>query len=433
MSPLSAPVAALKTASVVPGATDHAIRKFDLPSGLRLLVKEDHRLPFVEFRTALRGGVLAETTANNGLTQLLARLLLKGTPSRSAEQLAEAIENVGGSIDSFGGNNSFGVSAEVMSEDFALGLNLVADVLRRPVFPADALERERQVTLAGIAAQRDDMLRSAIQLLRRTLFGDTGYGLDGLGTEESVTRLTATDLRDFHARLTVPNNCVLAIYGDVQAAEVLAAVETAFADWPKNPDLAKLLRTSVSALPTSAGRAEETRDKKQAVVVVGFPGTTLLAPDRYALELVQESCSDLGSRLFLRIRDKLGLAYYTGAMNFMGLVPGCFAFYAGTEPEKAAQVEKEMLGEAALLCTEGLSEDELRRAKAKVIGQKKIARQELGNFAMTNALDELYGLGYANQDTEDIHFESVTRADIIAVAQKYLRPEAVVTAVVRPG
>ena len=195
MSPLSAPVPVPQTASVAPGATDHAIRKFELPNGLRLLVKEDHRLPFVEFRTALRGGVLAETTADNGLTQLLARLLLKGTPTRSAERIAEEIESVGGSIDSFGGNNSFGVSAEVMSEDFATGLDLLAEVLLRPVFPADALERERQVTLAGIAAQRDDMLRSAVLLLRRTFFGDTGYGLDGLGTEASVTRLTGADLR----------------------------------------------------------------------------------------------------------------------------------------------------------------------------------------------------------------------------------------------
>jgi len=422
-----------KVASVEVGATDHAIQKFDLPNGLRLLVKEDHRLPFVEFRTALRGGVLAETAANNGLTQLLARLLLKGTTTRSAERIAEEIESVGGSIDTFGGNNSFGVTAEVMSEDFATGLDLVADVLLRPVFPADALERERQVTLAGIAAQRDDMLRSAILLMRRTLFGDTGYGLDSLGTEESVTRLAVDELRAFHARLTVPNNCVLAIYGDVEAHAVRAAVERAFAGWQQNEKLADAIQHPASSIQHLPARAEDSRDKKQAVVVTAFPGTTLFAPDRYALELVQESCSDLGSRLFLRIREKLGLAYYTGAMNFMGLVPGCFAFYAGTEPDKAALVEKEMLAEADLLRTDGLSDDELRRAKAKVIGQKKIARQELGSFAMTTALDELYGLGYGNQDTEDVHFEAVTPADLVAVAQKYLRAEAVVTAVVRPG
>ena len=414
-------------------AVDHAIQKFDLPNGLRLLVKEDHRLPFVEFRTALRGGVLAETVPTNGLTHLFAKLLLKGTATRNAECIAEEIENVGGSIDSFGGYNSFGVTAEVMREDFVTGLDLLADVLLRPAFPSDALERERQVQLAGIASLRDDMLRSALQLMRQGLFGEMGYGLDILGTEISVPRLTVQDLRAFHSRLTVPNNCVLAIYGDVDAAQVHAAVEGAFGGWQPHPGVAETLRISNGGAHIPTPRAEATRDKKQAVVVMGFPGTTVHDPDRFALELIQEACSDLGSRLFLRIREKLGLAYYTGAMNLLGLVPGFFTFYAGTEPEHVAQVEKEMRAEAELISAEGLTPDELRRAKAKVIGQKKIARQELGNFAMSNALDELYGLGYANQDAEDERFAAVTPAEIITVARKHLRAEASVTAVLRPN
>ena len=177
---------------------------------------------------------------------------------------------------------------------------------------------------------------------------------------------------------------------------------------------------------------EETRDKKQAVVVVGFRGTTLHSEDRYALELLQEACSDLGSRLFIRIRDQLGLAYYVGAQNFIGLSPGYFAFYTGTHPDKAALVEQELLKEAALLRAEGLTAEELHRAKAKVIGQKKIARQDLGSFAMQTALDELYGLGFAHIDTEDAKYEAVTREHVQAAANKYLRPEASVVAVIKP-
>jgi zinc protease len=176
----------------------------------------------------------------------------------------------------------------------------------------------------------------------------------------------------------------------------------------------------------------ETRDKKQAVLVVGFPGATLSAEDRFALELVQEACSDLGSRLFMRIREKLGLAYFVGAQSFLGLVPGYFAFYAGTAPEQAEQVERELLAEAALLRAEGLTAEELQRAKAKIIGQKKIARQDLGSLAMTQALDELYGLGYASCDNDDAKFEAVTLADTRAVAEKYLRAGAGVIAVVKP-
>ena len=128
----------------------------------------------------------------------------------------------------------------------------------------------------------------------------------------------------------------------------------------------------------------------------------------------------------------MGLAYYVGAQNFVGLAPGYFAFYVGTMSEKADLVEKELLNEAELLRIEGLTEEELKRAKAKVIGQKKIARQDLGTFAMTTALDELYGLGYAHTDSEDTLFEAVTLADVKRVAQTYLRPNELVIAVVRP-
>ncbi len=179
-------------------------------------------------------------------------------------------------------------------------------------------------------------------------------------------------------------------------------------------------------------RVVENRDKKQAVLLIGFPGTTVHDADRYALELLQEACSDLGSRLFLRIREKLGLAYYVGAQNFLGLAPGYFAFYTGTMPEKVELVEKELLREAELLRTEGLTTEELKRAKAKIIGQRKIARQDLGGLAMTTALDELYGLGYDHSDTDDARYEAVTLEDIKAAAEKYLRDDAMVVSVVRP-
>ena len=375
--------------------TDNAIQKIVLSNGLTLLVKEDHRLPFVEFRAVFKGGVLAENAANNGTTMLLAKMLIKGTPTRNAEKIATEIESVGGHIDSYGGNNSFGINAEVLSEDFATGLTLLADVILNPVFPADELEREKEIQIAGIRSRKDELLKSASLAMRRAMFGDIGYGLDSLGTEESAGNVSVAGLKDFHRKLTVPNNCVLAIFGDVHMTEVKAAVEKAFGRWQmadgKREKSDSQPPTPNSQLPI---RVEETRDKKQAILVIGFPGTTLADDDRYALDLLQECCSDLGSRLFLRIREQLGLAYYVGAQNFAGLVPGYFAFYTGTEPAKAAQVETELLKEAEFLRTEGLTAEELKRAKAKIVGQKKISRADLGNLASTSALDELYGLGW---------------------------------------
>src|SRR3989442_451847 len=169
------------------------IQKFELANGLRLLVKEDHRLPFVEFRSVFKGGVLAEMAEKNGLTQLTSKMLLKGTQKRTAEQIASEIESIGGSIDSYGGNNSFGINLELMSGDFSTGLDLLADVLLNPSFPAAELERERQVQLAGIRAQKDSLLQRASQAMRRALFGDSGYGLHVLGTENSVQRSEVSD------------------------------------------------------------------------------------------------------------------------------------------------------------------------------------------------------------------------------------------------
>lgn len=419
-----------KPVHVAQPLTDHPVQKLHLDNGLCVLLKQSHRLPFVEFRVVFRGGVLAESLQTNGATLLLTRMLLQGTARRTAAQIATEIESVGGCIDTYTGNNSLGLSAEVLHSDFELGLDLVADVLLHPAFPPDALERERAVQLAGLRALKDDLLASAFRLMRRTLFGPAGYGLHPQGSEDSVQRLSADDLRRLHRALLVPNNAVLAIYGDIDPVAAQKALQERFGTW--SPGAGLPARPDSKPVTPAARRARETRDKKQVVLVMAFPGTSLHEPDRYPLELIQEACSDLGSRLFVRIRDKLGLAYYVGAQNFLGLVPGYFAFYVGTAPDKAALVETQLLEEVEALRRDGLTEEELQRAKAKIIGHKKIARQDLGSYAMSTALDELYGLGWQHIDQEDALYEAVSLEQIKAVAQKYLRPEAMVVAWVGP-
>jgi zinc protease len=421
-----------KASAVLEGQVVHRVEKIDFPNGLRLLLKEDTKLPFVEFRAVLKGGVLLEDPAQAGISQLMARMLLKGTQHYSAEQLVTRIESVGGSIDIYSGNNSFGVTAEVLSGDWRLGLDLVTEVLLRPSFPSAALERERAVQLASIRDQKDQLLQSSFKAMRQALFGPAGYGLDPLGSEQSVKGLGVANLTTWHQNLVRPGNCVLAIYGDVRPGELRAAVSQSFAKWTASAGGGPVAPGSGRPALTGIKRITETRDKKQAVLVLAVPGTTVDNPDRYGLDLLQEACSDLGSRLFLRIREKLGLAYYVGAQNFVGLAPGYFAFYAGTSPEKAALVEAELLEEIRLLRAEGLAAEELQRAQAKIIGQRKISRQDLGALAMAGALDEIYGLGYAHADTEDALYAAVTLDDVKRVTRQYLTPEAFVLTVIRP-
>src|SRR6185312_17125155 len=141
-------------------------------------------------------------------------------------------------------------NAEVLSSDFSTGLDLLADVVLNPAFPAEAFEREREVQIANIQARKDDLLKSASVAMRRTLFGNTGYGLDVLGTEESVSALTVDALKSHHQKFAAPNNCVLAIYGDVKANEVKSAVEKAFASWKAAPQSAAGI---LPATPRTAG------------------------------------------------------------------------------------------------------------------------------------------------------------------------------------
>ena len=268
--------------------------------------------------------------------------------------------------------------------------------------------------------------------MRRALFGNSGYGLDSPGTEEAVAKLKAADLKSFHKKLAAPNNCVLAIYGDVETAEVKAAVEKLFGHWKSSDAANELIRTSPDAPSPSTQRVEEIRDKKQAVLVIGFPGTTMHDEDRYALDLIQESCSDLGSRLFLRIREQLGLAYYVGAQHFAGLAPGYFAFYAGTEPAKAALVEQEIAQGSRIPAhrrpdrrgTQTRQGQNHRPEKNRAAGPR--------HLASTTTLDELYGLGYQRAELDDAKYEAVTLEQIKAAAQKYLKPDALVVAVVKP-
>ncbi|MCS1408439.1 MAG: putative zinc protease [Verrucomicrobia subdivision 3 bacterium] len=409
----------------------NAIALSSFGNGLRLLTKQDHRLPFVELRAVFRAGVLAETAATNGLTQLTAKLLLKGAGGRSSAEIVDAIESVGGQVDTYGASNSFGISVEVFKEDLSLGLEILSDLVLRPTFPADELERERVVQLAAIRSQSDQILQTGFRVVRRALFGSCGYGLDALGTPESVEALSLSQIQEFFATYRAPENCVISVFGDISASDVQATVRRVLGPetWPRI-DAVGFPKLDIPAPQELTVR--QAVDKKQVVVIVAAQGTTFQAEDRYALDLLQEACSDLGSRLFIRIRDRLGLAYYVGAQHMPGLVPGFFAFYAGTSSENAQRVDEELTREIESICQEGLTETELKRAKAKVVGRKKIARQDLGGIAMVTALDELYGFGYQRWEEEEAAYEAIKLADIQVAATTYFRPDRTVHVVVGP-
>ncbi len=183
---------------------------------------------------------------------------------------------------------------------------------------------------------------------------------------------------------------------------------------------------------TQTIEVESLQEKAQGVLMVGYRGADMLGQDRYALELIDEASSDLGSRFFIRIREQMGLAYYVGSQQMLGLVPGMFAFYLGTDPQKLAPVKTALLDEIGKLATEGLTEVELARAKKKLLGQQQIANQSNDSFGYITGLDELYGLGFDHYRQLEREIEAVTVADVKRVADKYFQQQPCVIATVKP-
>jgi len=426
---LNPPGSLAKAAVAAPAMVAGEIQKFELSNGLRLIVREDHRLPLISVNAAFKAGLLAETAGNNGITRLLSRVLLKGTRTRTAGQIADEIEELGGGIGSEAGNNSVSVSVRVMRPDFRTGMDILADVLMNATMPEKAVAREKEAQLAGIKAEEEEMTVVARNLLRAQLFGSHPYGLRGSGTPESVARLTPADLLAFRDRHLVARNGVLAVFGDVRAEEVRAMAEELFSALPAGePALAHVPEPPALA---ASREVESLKDKEQAVLMVGFPGVDLFSPDSAALEIIDEACSDLGSRLFLRIREEMGLAYFVGSSHMSGLARGMFAFYLGTAPEKIGDVKAALLDEISKLARHGLTDAELARSKEKNIGQQEIRNQSNGAFAFQAALNELYGLGHSYHLEQRRQIEALTIDEVRAVARKYFT-QASITAIVRP-
>jgi zinc protease len=406
------------------------VQKFELSNGLRVLVREDERLPLVAMSAAFRGGLLAETPQTNGITRLMAKTLIKGTKTRTAEQIANQIEAVGGSISSDGGNNSFNIGLEVTRPDLKLGVELLSDVLLNATMPDKAVAREKEVQIAGIKQEEEQLTTVARNIMRQALFSNYPYALRPTGSVDSVQRLSQKDLLEFRDRYLVAKNGVISVFGNVKAGEVKQLFEQMLGSM-KPGELA--LKDTRPPAPLSKSETVESRkEKTQSVIMVGYRGSDVFSPDRHPLELIDEASSDLGSRFFVRIREQMGLAYYVGASQMQGLATGLFAFYLGTDPQKVEPVKTALFEEIHKLASDGLTNEELARAKKKIIGQQQITNQSNDAFGFQCALDELYGLGFNYHKSFEHDIEAVTLEDTKRVAAKYFRDQPYVLAIVRP-
>jgi zinc protease len=397
---------------------ERGTRKYQLENGLTLLVRENHAVPLVAMQGVFLGGLWVEDRAHNGVMHFLAEMLTKGTANRRARALAEEIESMAGDLSGFAGRNSFGVAAEVLQRDTGQGLELLADVLRHATFEPDELEKKRADLLAAIKHEEDDLFKVAFALCVQRLFRDHPYGLNVVGTSESVSRLSRDDLIHWYRRYTLPNNLVLAIVGDVEAEAVRRDVTRLLGSWQAaSLDLPPLGR---SVRPVTDGPVFCQRDKEQTHILVGMRGTSLHHPDRYALRVLESILASQGGRLFVELREKQSLAYTVTARSLEGLDPFLFFVYIATSPEKTRTALGGIREELRRVREAGVTAEEAERAKRYLVGSYEIELQKNASLAAMLAFDERYGLGHQEFNAYAREILAVTPEMVQQVARTYL-------------
>jgi zinc protease len=399
-------------------------QRFDL-DGLTLLVKPNPRLPLVSIRAQFLGGVLAESDTDAGITLASSQLLLKGTTHRAAAGIQSELENLGGSLQCSADAHRRILGAEVMRGDEATALDLLADLALHPTLPADGLALVKKHQLASIREEKEDPLTVALRRARSEIFAGKPFARTANGTEASVKSLDIPACRGALSRTFNRENGVITVYGDVDPKAVRDQIAASFHTLPHGKPAYDPRRTHTSR--SKPGRWQEKLDKEQAVLVIGFRTVDLHHPVIPALQLIDEACSDMGSRLFNRIREELGLAYYVGAQSFNALSCGAFYFYVGTAPHQLDQAEAEMTTLIKELAENGLSPDELDRAHTTWKSSWLRSQQGNGPMADVTGWNELNGLGHDYFQRLPAIMAAVTPADIKAAARTYLHPKKAFT------
>ncbi|MBP6507958.1 MAG: insulinase family protein, partial [Opitutaceae bacterium] len=379
------PLAAVKAT----GGGTAQFAEITLPNGARLMFQPDPRLPSLHLRLTCLGGPLYEQAGQRGATTLMATLLTKDTERRSAAAVARFIEEVGGSFHAFSGNNSFGLAVEVLSADAERALAVLHDAVLEPAFRPASFALERDAQLAALRQDTDDVVTFGRKLLRRKFFGAYPLAVDAQGDEAGVAALRPRDMVRLHRRLLVASNIVLTVAGDFTPAKLLPKLKAFLARLPQGK--AAPLATVFGGV-AEHGEFVEKQQRQQAVVFQAYRGPSVHAADFFVSEVADELFSGMSSRLFERVREEKGLAYFVRSSRVIGLEAGMFFFMAGTAPDSEGAVLAEINAEVARVAAGGVEPAELLRCQTRLKAARIMGLQTNAARAAQAGLNAIYGL-----------------------------------------
>jgi zinc protease len=400
-----------------------------LPNGVVLLVSEQPAVPIATISLRVAAGAFLDPPDKPGVANLVAAMLTQGTTTRTAPQISEAIESVGGVLDATAGMELATISVSVLREDLDLGLELMADVLLHPVFREADLARKAAEVVAGIRRDQEDPGTVSWQAFLALTYGTHPFGRPVEGALESVPRITRDDLIRFHTAHYRPDSAILAVVGAVEAADVKRRLATKLGGW----GAARGAATPPPGPRPLTQRAVKTiqRQVTQANITLGHLGITRSNPDYYALQVMNYLLGGaFNSYLVGAIREEKGWAYDVGSYLGAAKLAGDFSVSMQTKNEVAQDAIDLALAQIRRIRETRVSDQELADAKAYLTGSFPLRLDTSGKIAGMLASIEYYGLGPDYVEQYPGRIAAVTAAEVQRVAQKYLNTDAYALAVV---
>lgn len=405
-----------------------------LANGATVLVQETAFSPAVTFGVSFRAGSLYEPDDLTGLSWLVGRVIDRGTATRSADAIAEALDDRGVSLRVSTNRHLMTVSCTCLAEDFSDVLALVADIARNPVFPQDQLEKRRAEVISRIRQDQDNPAVRAAEALQSLLYGaDHPYGRPAKGTVDTIERARREDLVAYHAQRFAPASLVVVVVGDVNAPQVIDRVGRALDGWSAPTPRER----AVPPVPAATSRRQadiEIPGKSQSDIAYGFTTIDRLDPRFYAFWVMNNILGQfgLGGRLAENIRERQGMAYYAFSAFDPSLGPGPLVIRAGVDPKNVQRAVAAIDAEVGTLGRDGPTERELAESRQYLIGS--LPRMLETNESITTFLQtaEFFGLGLDFDRRLPSILQAVTMEEVRAAAADVLHPERATLAVAGP-
>ncbi len=416
----------------LPGPDD--ITRVQLENGIVILVRPNFHSATVTLSGYLSAGSLFDTDEKLGLADFTAAALMRGTRRRSFQEIYDALESVGASFGWEGGTHTTSFGGKALAEDLGLLLDLLAEVLLEPSFPADQVERLRAQLFTSLAIRAQDTADMASLTFDQLVYANHPYRRPEDGFPETIQAITRQDLEDFHRRYYGPRGMVIAIAGAVEPTAAVEQVAQRLGDWSNRaqPDPPEL--PPVQPLSGVVKQKTVIPGKSQTDLVVGAAGPARRSPDYLAAALGNNILGQFGmmGRIGDVVREKAGLAYYAHSSLAGGLGPGPWSISAGVNPENVDQALNLILQEIKRFVEEPVQREELADSQTHFIGRLPLSLET--NSGVAGALINLeryqLGLDYYLRYADLVR--AVTVEDVLETARRYLHPERIGVAIAGP-